>query len=155
MEPDLRDLYQEVIIDHGRHPRHFHRLEHPTGCQAGDNPLCGDQLELCVRLGADGTIEDLAFEGQGCAISMASASLLCDSLRGKRREEAVALFEAFRRLLTSPEPSDEPQLGKLRVLAGVRGFPTRIKCATLAWHTLMGALKQQDEGAAATVVSTE
>lgn len=144
MDDELRDLYQEVIIDHGRHPRNFRKLEGDCRCQQGLNPLCGDQLELCVELGDDGRIADIGFQGQGCAISVASASLLSEALKGKTPDEAAQMFEAFHHLLTGDKAADEALLGKLRVLAGVREFPSRIKCATLSWHALMAALKPED-----------
>lgn len=146
MDPNLRELYQEVIIDHGRHPRNFRLLEGSSRCQKGYNPLCGDHLEICLHLAqADSgpeVIDDIAFQGEGCAISVASASLMTECLKGKTPAQARALFERFHRLLTEPEAADLSALGKLRVLAGVREFPIRIKCATLAWHALKAALEQ-------------
>ncbi len=147
MDNGLRELYQEVILDHGRRPRHFRAMAHYSHAQESYNPICGDQLMLYLRLapGAEGgapVIEDIAFQGTGCAISIASASLLCECLRGKTAAEADALFQAFHRLLTegTADAAELQPLGKLRVLAGVREFPSRIKCATLAWHALQGAL---------------
>ena len=139
---DLADLYQEVIIDHGRRPRNFRELEGATRTVEGVNPLCGDQLTLYVKL-ADGRIADIAFQGTGCAISQASASLMTAALKGKTQDEALALFGRVHAMLTEG-PNGEagsPELGKLAVLCGVWEFPTRVKCATLAWHALRSALE--------------
>lgn len=140
---DLRDLYQEVIIDHSRRPRNFAPPAAYNRRAEGFNPLCGDQLTLYLRV-ADGIIEAAGFEGSGCAISTASASLLTEALPGKSVGQAEALFAAFHDLVTGAAPAaDAPPLGKLQVLAGVQEFPARIKCATLAWHTLLAALHGQ------------
>jgi nitrogen fixation protein NifU and related proteins len=138
---DLRDLYQEVILDHTKHPRNFGSLEHATHRAQGYNPLCGDQLALFLEI-ADGRVRAVSFAGKGCAISTASASLLTEALRGKTPEEAHELFTRFHRVVTTPpdEEVDISELGKLAVLAGVREFPMRVKCASLAWHTLEAAL---------------
>ena len=136
---DLRDLYQEVIIDHGRRPRNFGPLLGHNHHAEGFNPLCGDRLTLYLKV-IDGIIDDVRFEGTGCAISTASASLMCEALKGKSEAQAEALFSAFHALVTGTEAPDTASLGKLQVLAGVREFPARIKCATLAWHTLRAAL---------------
>lgn len=138
---DLGDLYQEVIIDHGRRPRNFGELEGATRTAEGFNPLCGDQLMLYVKL-ADGRIADIAFQGAGCAIAQASASLMTAALKGKKEEEALALFGRVHAMLTEgPNGAVPPaELGKLAVLSGVWEFPTRVKCATLAWHALRRAL---------------
>jgi nitrogen fixation NifU-like protein len=148
---DLGDLYQEVIIDHGRHPRNFGELAGATHTAEGFNPLCGDQLTLYVKL-ADGHIAAIAFQGAGCAISQASASLMTTALKGKNEEEALALFGRVHAMLTEgPNGGVRPaELGKLAVLSGVWEFPMRVKCATLAWHTLRSALE-----ATAEPVSTE
>ena len=150
---ELRELYQEVIIDHGRHPRNFKKLEDHSYSQEGYNPLCGDRLMLYLKVENDRVI-DVAFEGAGCAISMASASLMTTQIKGKTLEDIQQLFLAFHSLVTTPEPSVSLQncLGKLTVLGGVRDFPTRIKCATLAWHTMKAGL---DSSAHAQAVSTE
>jgi nitrogen fixation protein NifU and related proteins len=142
MSSDLRDLYQEVIIDHSKAPRNFRRLEDATRTVEGNNPLCGDQLTLYVKL-ADGLIEDIAFQGAGCAISKASASLMTTALKGKKEEEALALFGRVHAMLTEgPNATAHPEeLGKLAVLSGVWEFPMRVKCATLAWHALRSALE--------------
>ena len=137
---DLRELYQELIVDHGRHPRHFGQLEHANHVKAGYNPLCGDQLTF-YALEKNGVIETASFEGAGCAISMASASLMIEALIGKTIVEADALFQAFHDMLTQGVSSEQPELlGKLIVLSGVTEFPARVKCATLAWHTMQAAL---------------
>lgn len=146
---DLRELYQEVIFDHNRNPRNFGRLEGATHRAEGHNPLCGDQLTLYLRVGEDGRIEDVAFEGKGCAISTASASLLTEAVKGRTLEEAERLFQGFHGMIMG-EPAPEPvELGKLEVLEGVKEYPTRVKCATLAWHTLHAAIEGKDQ------VSTE
>jgi nitrogen fixation protein NifU and related proteins len=138
---ELTDLYQELIVDHGRRPRNFRSHEHPTHQADGHNPLCGDRLTLFVEV-SDGVVKDLCFQGSGCAISTASASLMTDSLRGKSLGEATRIFEAFHALTTGQEPPVEAaSLGKLKALAGVRAFPMRVKCATLAWHTYQRAIE--------------
>jgi len=139
---DLADLYQEVIIDHGRRPRNFRELEGATRTAEGVNPLCGDQLTLYVKL-ADGHIADIAFQGTGCAISQASASLMTAALKGKTEQEALALFGRVHTMLTEGPDREAgvAELGKLAVLSGVWEFPMRVKCATLAWHTLRSALE--------------
>jgi nitrogen fixation protein NifU and related proteins len=146
MSSDLRDLYQEVIIDHSKQPRNFRKLESATRTVEGNNPLCGDQLTLYVKL-ADGLIEDIAFQGAGCAISKASASLMTTALKGKNEVEARELFGQVHAMLTEgPDATVRPdQLGKLAVLSGVWQFPVRVKCATLAWHALRSALDATGE----------
>lgn len=139
---DLRDLYQEVIVDHNRKPRNFHRIDHATRKLEGFNPLCGDRLTVYLALDGN-TITDLAFEGSGCAISVASASLMTETLKGKSIREAEALFENVHGILTGKPGDGLP--GKLAVLGGVREYPTRVKCATLCWHTLSAALHGADE----------
>lgn len=136
---DLDDLYQELILEHYRRPRNYGRLEDQTRSAEGFNPLCGDRLSVYLEV-KDGVIEEAKFEGQGCAISTASASLLTEAVKGKTEAEAEALFRAFQDLLTKPDGDVRPELGKLEALAGVRRFPVRVKCATLAWHTLHAAL---------------
>jgi nitrogen fixation NifU-like protein len=137
---DLRDLYQEVILDHGRRPRNFGPLAEANCHAEGFNPLCGDRLILHLEVDG-GVIRQARFEGSGCAISTASASLMTEALKGKSEAEAEALFGTFHSLLTgNGTEAPAAPLGKLEVLAGVRDFPTRIKCATLAWHTLEAAL---------------
>ncbi|REJ81472.1 MAG: SUF system NifU family Fe-S cluster assembly protein [Acidobacteria bacterium] len=142
---DLRALYQEVILDHYKRPRHFGALEEANRRAEGTNPLCGDQITVYAKV-EDGVIRDVSFEGMGCAISTASASLMTEALSGKTLEEAARMHSVFHRLLTAgDEVPDIEGLGKLEVLAGVRDFPVRIKCATLAWHALRAALEQSDE----------
>ena len=139
---DLRDLYQEVILDHNRRPRNFRVIEGANRHAEGYNPLCGDQLTLFAKLDENGVIEDLSFVGSGCAISKASASMLTVAVKGKTIEEAELLFEEFHRLVTGElDPNAENHLGKLRVFGGVSAYPARVKCASLAWHTLKGALE--------------
>lgn len=151
MSSDLRDLYQEVVVDHSRRPRNFRKLEHADQTVTGRNPLCGDQLTLYVKF-KDQVIEDISFEGSGCAISKASASLMTSILKGKTKAEAEELFRQFHSLITEgPEgPVKREQLGKLAALGGVSEFPARVKCASLAWHTLHSALEGKQEA-----VSTE
>ncbi len=151
MNGELRDLYQEVIIDHGKRPRNFRPLAAPSCSAEGFNPLCGDQLRVSIKL-ADGLIEDIAFQGSGCAIAMASASLMTQAVKGQTPEQALALFDRVHALLTEgPNAQAAAEtLGKLAVLGGVWEFPVRVKCASLAWHTLRSAL----QGGAAPV-STE
>ncbi|HET7220029.1 MAG TPA: SUF system NifU family Fe-S cluster assembly protein [Vicinamibacterales bacterium] len=138
---DLSDLYQEVILDHNRRPRNFCALADATHQAEGYNPLCGDRLNLFLKLD-DGIITDIGFQGSGCAISKASASLMTDSLKGRRVDEAKALFDRFHRMVTTPPDVEVEDMGKLSALAGVREFPVRIKCASLAWHTLKAALER-------------
>lgn len=134
----LRELYQEMIIDHGRHPRHFGVLAEANHRQEGHNPLCGDKLTLTL-LEKDGVIHEVMFEGTGCAISMASASLMCEAVKGKTREQVAHLFSDFHTLVMTGVLPDA-DLGKLAVFAGVYEFPARVKCASLVWHTLNAAL---------------
>ena len=139
---DLKALYQEVILDHNRAPRNHHEMACST-CEArGVNPLCGDKLTVYVLLAA-GVIEDVSFLGEGCAISQASASLMTEALKGKTEIEAKALFKAFHLLLTEDDTKPAKSLGKLIIFEGVRAFPARVKCATLAWHALDAALKKE------------
>ena len=139
---DLRELYQEIIIDHNRNPRNHRVIENAT-CEAkGFNPLCGDKLTVYMQI-KDSLIQDISFIGCGCAISQASASLMTDALQGKTVNEAHHLFENFHHMLTHDEEIPLLSVDKLSVLAGVRSFPARVKCATLAWHTLEAALKKE------------
>ncbi len=149
---DLKDLYQQVILDHNRSPHNFGSLPDADRRAVGHNPLCGDQLRLSLKLDGD-VIRDVKFAGLGCAISKASASLMTDAVRGRTLREAEELFSRFHELLTGPpdvkpDPEAVRPLGKLAVFAGVREFPVRVKCATLAWHTLKSAL--EGGGAAST-----
>jgi nitrogen fixation NifU-like protein len=141
---DLRELYQEVILDHSRRPRNFGALDSANCSAEGHNPLCGDEIRVAVRLDGD-AITDVCFEGQGCAISTASASLMTESLKGKTRADAEQLFDRFHAVLTGEAPPDPAELGKLAVMGGVCEFPLRVKCATLAWHTLRAALDGSQE----------
>ena len=141
---DLTDLYQEVILDHNRRPRNFCVLADATHQAEGYNPLCGDRLSLFLKLDGD-VITDVGFQGSGCAISKASASLMTDSLKGTAVRDARALFERFHRMVTTPPDVEVEDLGKLSALAGVREFPVRVKCASLAWHTLKAALEHSDK----------
>jgi nitrogen fixation NifU-like protein len=137
---NIEELYQEVILNHSKRPRNFGSLPDATATVKGDNPSCGDEVELAVRLTPQ-TIEDLKFSGHGCAICMASASLMTVKMRGKSRDEAQATIEAFRGMLTAPEPGNPPpNFGDLLVFSAVRRFPQRVKCATLAWRALEQAL---------------
>jgi nitrogen fixation NifU-like protein len=150
---DLRDLYQEVILDHNKSPRNFRKLADADRHAHGDNPLCGDVVTIYVKLNGD-ALGEVTFQGSGCAISQASASMMTEAIRGKSLEEARELSSRFRSLLTEDRPDGEPQdaaaLGKLAVFSGVKDYPMRVKCATLAWHTLSAAIDH--EGA---IVSTE
>lgn len=137
--PDLRELYQEVIVDHGRRPRNFGSLAEANRHAEGVNPLCGDRLTLALKV-VDGVIQEACFQGAGCAISTASASLMTEALKGKTEAEAEALFSSFHSLVIGADEDAANSLGKLALLAGVREFPARIKCATLAWHALKAAL---------------
>ncbi len=138
---DVRDLYRELILDHARKPRHFGKLEQATHSAEGINPLCGDKLRLYLELDDSGVIRDAAFEGSGCAISVASASLLTDTVIGLPVADAVDWFENVTASLTGSGADSSVDLGKLRALEGVREFPSRVKCATLSWHALHSALE--------------
>ena len=143
---DLRDLYQEVILDHSRQPRNFRRPDQANREARGDNPLCGDKVTVFLTI-EDGKVADVGFQGRGCAISMASASLMTDIIKGKTEAEARALFESFHDEMTGKSAchgAAAGELDKLTVLSGVREYPMRVKCATLSWHTLMAALNNQD-----------
>ena len=148
MNTDLQELYQEVILDHNRRPRNFRAMEEGRKAE-GYNPLCGDRITVYLKVD-DGVIRDASFQGAGCAISKASASLMTDSVKGKTVAGAKALFERFQQMVTTSAETSFDDLGKLTVLAGVRQFPVRVKCASLAWHTLRAAAEARDE-----VVSTE
>ena len=140
---DLNDLYQEVILDHNKRPRNFRRIEPASHHADGFNPLCGDKLSLTMTIEGE-NITDVAFQGSGCAISKASASLMTDAVKGKSVEEARSLFERFHRMVTTPPDAPVEDMGKLSAFAGVREFPVRVKCASLAWHTLKAALERQE-----------
>ena len=141
---DIKDLYQEVIVDHNRSPRNFRVITDADKTMEGFNPLCGDKLKLYIKIDGQ-NISDIAFDGTGCAISVASASLMTDAMKGKSIDEAETLFNNFHSLITTENEIDSDYLGKLAVLAGVKGFPARVKCASLCWHTLRSALIDDDK----------
>jgi nitrogen fixation NifU-like protein len=145
MNQELRELYQQVILDHNKSPRNFRKMENATQFAEGYNPLCGDHLDVFLLI-EDGVVKDVSFKGEGCAISKASASLMTSILKGKSVEEAEILFEKFHSLVTGKIGDNEniDELGKLAVFAGVQEFPVRVKCASLAWHTMMNALHGKD-----------
>jgi nitrogen fixation protein NifU and related proteins len=147
---ELSELYQQVILDHNKKPRNFRKLEAPSHTAEGYNPLCGDHLTVYLDM-AGNQVRDVGFEGSGCAISKASASMMTQAVKGKSKEEAEDLFREFHSMVTGElnEELDENSLGNLKIFAGVREFPVRVKCATLPWHTLHAALNKQDQ------VSTE
>jgi len=142
---DLKDLYRDVIVDHNKHPRNFGHIDHADAHADGHNPLCGDQLTVTVKLDGD-IIADVKFEGSGCAISTASASLMTEAVRSKSKQEFNALHDQVHDMLTHHDSKIDPMsLGKLGALSGVREFPARVKCATLCWHTLQAALQNQSQ----------
>lgn len=148
MLDELRDLYQEVILDHGKNPRNFRHPDDANRTAHGFNPMCGDTLFIYLKVDDQGVIQDCSFMGKGCAISTASASLMTEILKGKKEDEARTLFERFHQLCTedpSAEASEDDDMERLEVLSGVREFPVRVKCATLAWHTMSAALDGQEE----------
>lgn len=151
MDSELRELYQEIILDHNKNPKNFYKLESASHSAQGYNPLCGDKIDIFLNVD-DGKITDVAFLGSGCAISKASASVMTTILKNKSLAEAKALFEKFKNLITGGTEPDIAVLGKMAVFAGVRDYPARAKCATLAWHTMMAALEGKGEQE---VVSTE
>jgi nitrogen fixation NifU-like protein len=148
MKGELRELYQEVILDHSKRPRNFGPLPNASAQSSGYNPLCGDEATIYVRV-EDGVVKEVRFEGQGCSISTASASMMTDAVKGKTLEQVEQLFESFHSLITAaPDAADDdarPELGKLAVFSGVCEFPVRVKCASLPWHTLRAALEGKDE----------
>ena len=146
---ELKDLYRDVILDHNRKPRNFGQLEHPDAHADGHNPLCGDRLSLSLKMNGD-RVEDVRFEGKGCAISTASASLMTEAIKGKDKASIGELFTRVHNLLTDQNAVASPELGKLAALSGVREFPARVKCASLCWHTLNAALDKSG-----TTISTE
>jgi nitrogen fixation NifU-like protein len=150
---ELNDLYRDVILDHNRRPRNFGPMDQADASVEGFNPMCGDRLTLRLRM-VDGAIGEIRFEGQGCAISTASASLMTEAVKGKTRAEALQLFERVHELLTDDAAPPAEELGKLAALSGVREYPARVKCASLCWHTLASALKAADMNSVA-AVSTE
>lgn len=146
---ELKDLYRDVILDHNRKPRNFGQLDHPDARADGHNPLCGDRLTISLKMQGD-RVEDVRFEGKGCAISTASASLMTEAIKGKDKASIGELFTRIHTLLTDQNAVASPELGKLAALSGVREFPARVKCASLCWHTLNAALDQSGK-----TVSTE
>lgn len=152
---ELRDLYQEIILDHGKSPRNFRKVEDLANQAKGYNPLCGDSVQVFLEIDGAGRIQDAAFQGRGCAISIASASLMTDAIKGRTVDEAKALFDQFRHLVTAEDDHgharDRDNLGSLIALGGVRQYPSRVKCATLAWHTMVSAAA----GEAKSPVTTE
>lgn len=147
---ELNDLYQEVILDHNKNPRNFREIENADKQADGNNPLCGDQLKVFIKMDGE-KVGDVAFVGSGCAISKASASMMTQTVKGKTKEEAERIFDEFHRMVTGKLDieTDENILGKLRIFAGVLEFPARVKCASLSWHTVNAALNDEEE------VSTE
>ncbi len=143
---ELSDLYQEVILEHNKNPRNFREIETADRKAVGNNPLCGDALQVFVEIDAD-TIKDVSFKGSGCAISKASASMMTEAVKGKSLDQALILFDEFHRMVLGEldVENDDNHLGKLRVFAGVLEFPARVKCASLSWHTLKAALKGEEE----------
>ena len=142
---ELRDLYQEVILDHNKNPRNYHKLEGANRIAEGNNPLCGDHFTVYLLL-ENGIIKNISFEGSGCAISKASASIMSTVLKGKKKEEAEEIFERFHRMVTGENKETEiTKMGKLAAFAGVAEFPVRVKCAILAWHTMRSALNDQEK----------
>ena len=150
---DLRELYQELILDHSKQPRNFREVDDASNRAKGNNPLCGDQIDIYLKLEND-VIADISFHGVGCAISTASASMMTEALKGKTKKEVQELFEQFQDVVTGKDESSAASkaLGKLAVFAGVRDFPVRVKCATLAWHTVRAALDEDEDKE---IVSTE
>ena len=147
---ELSELYQQVILDHNKKPRNFRKIENANHTAEGYNPLCGDHLTIYVNVDGD-AVQEIAFEGSGCAISKAAASMMTQAVKGKSREQAEALFKEFHSMVTGEldEETEQNSLGNLKIFAGVRDFPVRVKCATLPWHTMQAALNKQDH------VSTE
>lgn len=153
---ELRELYQEVILDHSKKPRNFHSVAKPSHHAEGYNPLCGDRITLYLQV-EDGVIKDIGFEGSGCAISKASASMMTVSLKGKKGADAQALFREFHKMLAGSRDQtfDKERLGKLAVFSGVSEFPVRVKCATLPWHTFRAALEGAKQSVSTEAFSTE
>jgi nitrogen fixation NifU-like protein len=152
MGHDIEELYQEIILDHSRRPRNFGRVDDAAICVRGDNPICGDQIDVSVRFNSVGALEDIKFCGRGCAISRASASLMTVRLKGKDRNDALDIFGAFRDLLTSERQMSTEKLGDLGVMRGIHKFPARVKCAMLPWRAIQEALLR---GSGKWTVSTE
>ena len=143
---ELSELYQQVILDHNKKPRNFRKLENANYTAEGFNPLCGDHLTIYVNVAGD-AVQEIAFEGSGCAISKAAASMMTQAVKGKSKEQAEELFHEFHSMVTGEldEETEENKLGKLKIFAGVREFPVRVKCATLSWHTMKAALEGEEK----------
>ena len=141
-EPQLDDLYRELILDHYRHPRNKGNLDNANRHVEGYNPLCGDEVELDLIVDSDGVIEDVAFKGRGCSISQASSSMMTDAVKGQTKGEAMALLDAFKKMMMEPETEPAEDLGDLEAFQGVAKFPVRVKCATLAWNVLQEGLER-------------
>ncbi len=146
---DLKQLYQEIILDHNRNPRNCYAMPEASCSADGHNPLCGDTVKVYLRI-EDGIVREISFEGAGCAICTASTSMMTESVKGKTVEEVIELFEGFHHMLTGIAEEQDVELGKLRVFEGVREYPVRVKCATLAWHTLRSALGEEADGPVST-----
>ena len=154
MDNDLRELYQDLILDHGKSPRNFHAMDNLTNTAVGHNPLCGDKIDLFLSIDKNNVIQDISFQGSGCAISIASASMMTEMLKGKTIDEAMKLFHTVHNVFTGSETTDnikdclvsEDDMDRITALSGVREFPIRVKCATLAWHTLDSALNKKEIG---------
>ncbi len=145
-----KNLYQEVILDHNKNPRNYREIENPSHKAKGNNPLCGDKLDVFLIVDNDGIVQDVSFVGDGCAISKASASIMTTIVKGKHTDEVKSIFRGFHDMATGRmEPDEKPELRRLRAFSGVRDLPARVKCATLAWHTLDAAIKNED------IISTE
>jgi len=144
-EPELDDLYRDLILDHYRHPRNKGPLDHSTSRAEGYNPLCGDEVEVELEVDGNGVIQNVACRGRGCSISQASGSMMTSAVKGHTRAEAVQIAEAFKRMMTEPEEASEVDLGDLEAFQGVSKFPVRVKCATLAWHVLEETMTKQEE----------
>lgn len=145
IDTDLQGLYQEVILDHNKKPRNFRVIDPATHSARGHNPLCGDQIKVFLTIDDNGVIQDVSFKGEGCAISTASSSLMTEAVKGKTIAEAEKLYGVFHDAVTSDETVDTSELGRLAILTGVKKYPARVKCATLAWHALHAALTENDE----------
>ncbi len=146
MDQELRELYQQVILDHNKSPRNFRKIENANHFAEGFNPLCGDRIDIYVEL-EDDVVKDISFQGSGCAISKASASLMSTIIKGKTLSEAEEIFEKFHKLITGKygDENNIDELGKLAVFAGVKEFPSRVKCASLAWHTMKSAIRNENQ----------
>lgn len=141
---DTRELYQEVILDHNRSPKNFKKIEQPTGTAVGHNPLCGDEITVSIVV-EDGVIKDVGFQGGGCAISQASASMMTAAIKGKSVTEARELFSKFHSMVAADGKADKDTMGRLAAFGGIREFPARVKCASLSWHTLIAVLDEKSE----------